>query len=118
MTLTGYRTAAAVLVALALATPAVAKMPADEVKAAIEREYGVRVLRIVEVERAGGTVYAVTVMNPGGDFDEAFQVNTLAVDPDTGALILQDRPGPGAGMPRNIDEGYGAAMRRDSARGR
>ena len=118
MTLTGYCTAAAVLVALALATPAVAKMPADEVKASIEREYGVRVLRIVEVERAGRTVYAVTVINPGGDFNEAFQVNTLAVDPDTGALILQDRLDPGAGRPRTFDEGFGTAMRRDSARAR
>ena len=118
MTLTRYCAAAAVLIALALATPAAARVPVDEVKASIERDYGVDVLRIVEVEIAGRTIYAVTVMNPGGDFNEAFQVNTLAVDPDTGALILQDRLEAGAGTPRTIDEGSGAAMRRDSMRGR
>lgn len=118
MTTTKHVGIGAALAAFVMATGAAAKMPVEDVTAAVEREYDVEVLRVVEVDLAGRTVYAVTVMNPGGDFNEAFQVNTLAIDPETGALILQDRLAPGAGTPRTIDEGSGAVIRRDSVGGR
>ena len=40
----------------------------------------------------GRAVFLVTVMNPGGDFNEAFQVTTLAVDVETGKLVSGYRP--------------------------
>ncbi len=70
-----------------LAAPAWAAMSADEDAAAIAEAYGVTVLRVVAVEKDGRPVFRVTIMNPGGDFDEAFQVNTLLVDADTGKLV-------------------------------
>ena len=69
------------------AAPALAAMSADQVAAAIAEAYGVGVLKVVAAEHEGRTVYRVTIMNPGGDFDEAFQVNTLLVDADTGKLV-------------------------------
>ncbi len=62
-------------------------MSADQVAAAIAEAYGVSVLKVVAAEDEGRTVYRVTIMNPGGDFDEAFQVNTLIVDADTGKPV-------------------------------
>ncbi len=69
------------------ATPAGAAMSADEVAAVVAEAYGVTVLRVVPTEVEGRSVFRVTIMNPGGDFDEAFQVNTLLVDADTGKLV-------------------------------
>ncbi len=69
------------------AAPARAEMSADEVAAAIAEAYGVTVLRVVAVEKDGRSVFRVTIMNPGGDFDEAFQVNTLLVDAESGKLV-------------------------------
>jgi hypothetical protein len=34
-------------------------------------------------------------LSPGGDFNEAFQVNTIVIDAETGQLIIQYRQGPG-----------------------
>ena len=69
------------------AAPAGAAMSADEVASAIAEAYGVTVLRVVAMEEDGRSVFRVTIMNPGGDFDEAFQVNTLLVDAETGKLV-------------------------------
>ena len=67
--------------------PAGAAMSADEVAVAVAEAYGVTVLRVVATAVDGRSVFRVTMMNPGGDFDEAFQVNTLLVDADTGKLV-------------------------------
>ena len=62
-------------------------MSNDEVKAAVEKAYGVTVLRMKEAEFSGKPALAVTVMNKGGNDNRAFQVNTLLIDPDTGRLV-------------------------------
>lgn len=67
--------------------PASAAMSHDEVKAEVEKTYGVTVLRMKEVAIAGTSALAVTVMNKGGNDNRAFQVNTLLIDPDTGHLV-------------------------------
>ncbi len=72
---------------ISLAVPAWAAMSADEVAAAIAEAYGVTVLRVVPATDDGRSVFRLTIMNPGGDFDEAFQVNTLLVDANTGKLV-------------------------------
>ncbi len=67
-------------------------MGAEAVGTAIAALYGVEVLRVVPAESdEGGAAYRVTFMNPGGDFNEAFQVNTILVDAETGAPITQFR---------------------------
>ncbi len=82
------------LIAGAVMLPAAesrAAMSEDQVRAAITRDYGVEVLRIRADTVDGRAVFLVTVMNPGGNFNEAFQVNTLAVDAETGRLVPQFR---------------------------
>ncbi len=68
-----------------------AAMSEDQVRTAIERDYGVQVLRVSPGMADGRNVFMVTVMNPAGDFNEAFQVNTLVVDAETGRLVPQFR---------------------------
>jgi hypothetical protein len=58
----------------------------------IETTYQVKVLRIREALHDGRPVFIVTVMNAGGNFNEAFQVNTLMVDRRSGKLVSQFRP--------------------------
>ena len=72
------------------ATPAAA-LSADQVRRQVETRYGVKVLRIRPMTEQGRSAFAVTIMNPGGDFNEAFQVNTIVVDAETGDLVLQYR---------------------------
>ena len=62
-------------------------MNADQVKAKIAKEFGVKVLKVRPSNADGRKVFVVTVMNPGGDFNEAFQVSTIAVDVETGELV-------------------------------
>jgi hypothetical protein len=83
---------------LAIAAPLLAARAApaetlstDKVGEAVAQRYGVQVLRVTPVEVNGAPAYAVVVMNPGGNFNEAFQVNTLVVDAATGALVSQFR---------------------------
>jgi hypothetical protein len=85
--------AAALAAGLTLAAGAQAAMTEDQVKVAIERDFGVRVLRIVSGTADGRGVFLVTVMNPGGEFNEAFQVTRLVVDAETGKLVPQFRHG-------------------------
>ncbi len=85
--------AAAVLLSAALAfpSPAIAAMSANQVKAKIAKEFGVKVLTVRPGKADGRKVYVVTMMNPGGDFNEAFQVNTIIVDAETGKLVPRFR---------------------------
>ena len=72
---------------LVMPPPAGAAMGADQVRAKIIQAFGVEVLRVRPAQADGRRVYVVTIMNPGGDFNTAFQVNTLLVDADTGKLV-------------------------------
>ena len=83
----------AALCLLLLAGPAQAQVTADMAKRQIEEAYGVEVLKVREGELDGRAVWLVTVMNPGGDFNEAFMVTTLAVDRETGQLVSTFRAG-------------------------
>ncbi len=72
---------------LLLPHAAAAQMTGKEVAKKIAAGYGVRVLKVRRSQIDGRAVFLVTVMNPGGDFDEAFQITTLAVDVTTGKLV-------------------------------
>jgi uncharacterized membrane protein YkoI len=59
----------------------------EEVRSLVREGLGVEVLKIETVERDGRQVYALTVMNPPGDYNGAFMVRTLLVDGTTGGLL-------------------------------
>ena len=73
------------------APPAWAEVSAEQAAAAIAKAYGVRVLKVVPTRIDGRAAYRVTVMNPGGNSNDAFRVTTIAVDAKTGKLIPQFR---------------------------
>jgi hypothetical protein len=66
---------------------AMAQMSEQQLRAGVEQTYGVRVLKMKSETVAGRRAFLATVMNPGGAFNEAFQVNTIAIDAATGKLI-------------------------------
>ena len=59
----------------------------DEVQRLVREGLGVDVLSVELVERDGQPVYALTVMNPPGNYNGAFMVRTLLVDGATGGLL-------------------------------
>ena len=59
----------------------------EEVRRLVHEGLGVDVLMAETVERDGSQVYALTVMNPPGDYNGAFMVRTLLVDGTTGDLL-------------------------------
>lgn len=71
--------------------PVTAQVSEDQIRQNLEEDYGVTVLRMREIVQDGKPVFAVTMMSPGGNFNEAFQVNTVVVDPETGKLVSQYR---------------------------
>lgn len=78
-----------------------------EVSRRISEELGVDVLDIRPVRIEKGPAYAVTVMNPPGNYNAAFMVGTLLVDGATGELLGEAAPtrpetsgGPGAEIRR------------------
>jgi hypothetical protein len=105
------------------AAPAAALSP-DAVAVAIAKRFDVKILRVTAIERDGKSRYAVVVMNPGGNFNEAFRVTTLVVDAETGDLVAQFRPqNSGYDLPEAANrqlpgDESGAAIRRETFRGR
>ena len=71
--------------------PAMAAVTEQSVRQNIEKTYDVRVLKLVKGTLDGKAVYFVTVMSAGGNDNAAFQVNRLAVDVETGALVSSFR---------------------------
>jgi hypothetical protein len=59
----------------------------EEVRGLVSEGLGVEVLKAETVEHEGRQVYAVTVMNPPGNYDGALMVRTLLVDRTTGGLL-------------------------------
>ena len=60
--------------------PAVAQVSAEQAGQTVAETFDVEVLKTRAGEVDGVAVWFVTVMNPSGDFNEAFQVTTLAVE--------------------------------------
>ena len=71
----------------------------EEVRRLVREGLGVDVLSAELVERDGQPVYALTVMNPPGNYNGAFMVRTLLVDGATGGLLGQVPDTPRAGDP-------------------
>lgn len=78
----------ALAMAIGLASAGLAaEVDAAAVRAAIEKKFNVKVLKINAVTVDGKSAFKVTVMYPGGNFNTAFQVNTLIVDAGTGETV-------------------------------
>ncbi|WP_282608074.1 hypothetical protein [Pelagibius sp. Alg239-R121] len=114
----------ACMVVAASSTLAMAQVRSlEEVAASVGAEYDVEVLKSAEVEMSDGSLaYELVVMNQGGDFNEAFQVTRLLVDPNTGNLISRFQHGNSgydlSGAPRYNPgrDGADSMLRRDSLR--
>jgi hypothetical protein len=86
----------------------------------IAQRYGVQVLRADRELLDGKPVYRMVVMNPGGDFNEAYAVHTLVIDAASGALVSQFEhlptgyvlAAPPDRTPR--DDGSGVMIRRET----
>ena len=89
MTARGSLAGAAAVLAAVIGVPSAAdaQVSAQQASRQFAEAYGVQVLKVRTGEIDGKRVYLLTVMNPKGDFNEAFQVNTVAVDAGTGNLI-------------------------------
>jgi len=84
--------AAATLAGVGLAAlPGAAAMTADQIKKQIESASGGKVLKIEPREVGTLKAYAVTIMNPGGNSNSAFQVYTVIVDAENGTLVPEHR---------------------------
>jgi hypothetical protein len=112
-----------VAVWLAAANPAFA-LSLEAVAGVVAQRFGVTVLRVAPIERDGKPLYSVVVMNPGGNFNEAFKATILMVDPDTGELVPQFRQeNSGYDLPASPDrqppaDDGGTTIRRETFRGR
>jgi hypothetical protein len=59
----------------------------DEVQSLVAEGFGVEILSVEATESEGRPAYAVTVMNPPGNDNSAFAVETLLIDGATGGLL-------------------------------
>ncbi|MFP6734907.1 MAG: PepSY domain-containing protein [Rhodospirillales bacterium] len=84
--------------------PSWALMSEAQVRAAVENDYDVKVIKItpgIDTERV---VFYVRIMYNGGNFNTAFQINTIVIDAETGKRIAQFRHGSsGRTLPGNFD---------------
>ena len=83
----GLAIAAIVAAGVAMPTPALGAVSADQAGKRVAKSFGVKVLKVRPGKIDGRQVFLVTVMNPKGDFNEAFQVSTVVVDAATGKLV-------------------------------
>ena len=90
---------AVAIILTAAPIPAAAAVSETEAVRMVEETYKVEVLRARAGQIDGRQVWLLTVMNRGGDFNTAFQVNTLAVDQETGRLVPAFRHGPSGVRP-------------------
>ena len=95
----------------------------EEVRRIVREGLGVDVLKAETVERDGRQVYALTVINPPGDYNGAFMVRTLLIDGTTGGLLgeVPHSPRTGAtdlspGAPAAGPDGSGLEIRRRTYR--
>lgn len=68
-----------------------AAMTADQIRQQVERESGGKVIKIEPRKYGTLEAFAVTVMNPGGNDNGAFQVYTVIVNAETGTTVPEKR---------------------------
>ena len=94
MTLTKISICAALLAGLVLSVSpslSLAAMDQAQVRAAVENDYDVKVIKITAGTDANRPVFYVKIMYNGGNFNTAFQINTIVIDAETGKRVSQFR---------------------------
>ena len=92
------------LAQLAVPSSAKAAMTQSQVAAATEKSYDVRVLKIYADKENGKSLFRVKVMYNGGNWNTAFQVNTIVIDAETGERVAQFKhQSSGRSLPGNYD---------------
>ncbi len=92
------------LAQLAVPSSAKAAMTQSQVAAATEKSYDVRVLKIYADKENGKSVFRVKVMYNGGNWNTAFQVNTIVINAETGERVTQFKhQSSGRSLPGNYD---------------
>ena len=92
------------LAQLAVPSSAKAAMTQSQITTAIEKSYDVRVLKINADKENGKSVFRVKVMYNGGNWNTAFQVNTIVIDAKTGERVVQFKHhSSGRSLPGNYD---------------
>ena len=100
-----------------VADPSQAAVSSEEAGRKVAAQFSVEVLRVRAAVLDSTPVWLVTVMTPGGDNNDAFQVNTLAVDQDSGALIPSFRHGTsGYDLPGTLDRSTRIEQRPEASR--
>lgn len=102
------------------AAPAAIDRTAQKLAQQLAQRYGVQVVHADRELLDGKPVYRMVVMNPGGDFNEAYAVHTLVVNALTGTLVSQfehlpsgyELASPSNRTPR--DDGSGDTIRRET----
>ena len=75
------------------ATDAMAAMTADQVRQQVERDSGGKVIKIEPRKYGALEAFAVTIINPGGNSNEAFQVYTVIINGENGMPVSEQRQG-------------------------
>ena len=88
----------------AMPSQSLAAMSQVQVRTAVEKDYDVKVIKITPGTDAKRPVFVVKIMYNGGNFNTAFQINTIVIDADTGKRIAQFRHGTsGRSLPGTFD---------------
>lgn len=84
--------------------PTMGAMSLADVRNAVENDYDVKVIKITPGTDANRPVFFVKIMYNGGNFNTAFQINTIVIDSETGNRIAQFRHGSsGRKLPGTFD---------------
>jgi hypothetical protein len=68
-----------------------AAMTVDQIRQQVERESGGKVIKIEPRKYGTLEAFAVTVLNPGGNDNGAFQVYTVIVNAENGTTVPEHR---------------------------
>ena len=88
----------------AMPSQSLAAMSQVQVRTAVEKDYDVKVIKITPGTDAKRPVFFVKIMYNGGNFNTAFQINTIVIDAGSGKRIPQFRHGSsGRRLPGTFD---------------
>lgn len=97
--------------------PSQAAVTSEDAARKVAEQFSVKVLRVRAAVLDSTPVWLVTVMNAGGNNNDAFQVNILAVDQDSGELIPSFRHGAsGYELPGALDRSTRIELRPEVSR--
>jgi hypothetical protein len=99
------------LFSMAMSFSSEASMSKEQIQVSIEKQYAAKVLNISQGKDMGRSVFFVKIMFTGGNYNTAFQVNTIVIDSNTGKRLPQFRHGPSG---RRLSGSYDASPNRQS----